>query len=129
VARHNTCPLHAPTALPSMECGDSRTLEADTDFKSAAVTGTVQAAASSMRTNEGTWKLVTDAAGIGKALGVKLEAAGYTRLYNLLGQYLSLNLDKEDFLSWLEEVGGSSMSRQNRVRCWAGIAKYVADNM
>jgi len=108
---------------------DGRKLADDADFKSAAATGTVQAAASSMRTNEGKWKPITDAAGIGKALAVKFEAAGYTRLYNLLGQYLSLNMDKEDFLSWLEEVGGSSMSRQNRVRCWAGIAKYVADNM
>ena len=105
------------------------TLQNDADFQAEKETPTVQKASASMRDDTGSWKLVTDSAGIGKALGPKFEAAGYHKLYNLVGQFLSLDMDKEDFLEFLQETGGTSMNTKNRTRCWACVAKYVDDHM
>lgn len=49
-------------------------------------------------------KPVTDLAGIGPVLGERLVDLGYDKAYVVLGQFLLLKKDMEDFESWLRDT-------------------------
>lgn len=49
-------------------------------------------------------KPVTDLAGIGEVLGQRLVDKGYDKAYVVLGQFLLLKKNEEDFLLWLKET-------------------------
>lgn len=49
-------------------------------------------------------KDVTEVAGIGKVLGERLAEKGYDKAYVLLGQFLVLKKDEENFKDWLKET-------------------------
>ena len=47
-------------------------------------------------------KPVTDLAGIGDVLGKRLESKGFDKAYVVLGQFLLLKKNKEQFEKWLK---------------------------
>jgi len=49
-------------------------------------------------------KPVTDLAGIGDVLGQRLVEAGYDKAYIVLGQFLLLKKNDEDFQAWLKDT-------------------------
>lgn len=49
-------------------------------------------------------KPVTELAGIGDVLGSRLENEGYDKAFVVLGQFLLLKKNEEDFMDWLIEV-------------------------
>jgi len=48
--------------------------------------------------------LVTELAGIGDVLGERLKKEGYDKAYVVLGQFLLLKKNQEDFEDWLKEI-------------------------
>ena len=44
---------------------------------------------------------VTDIDGVGQALGKKLKAKGFDKAEVLLGKFLSLKKNKDDFIAWM----------------------------
>ncbi|XP_071962540.1 barrier-to-autointegration factor-like [Antedon mediterranea] len=57
-------------------------------------------------------KPVTDLAGIGNALGTRLEDAGFNKAYVVLGQFLILQKNKELFTDWLNTTTGANSKQQ-----------------
>lgn len=57
-------------------------------------------------------KPVTELAGIGQALGSRLEEAGFDKAYVVLGQYLVFRRDEELFKEWLKETTGANVKQQ-----------------
>jgi hypothetical protein len=49
-------------------------------------------------------KLVTELAGIGPVLGERLTELGYDKAFVVLGQFLLLKKNEEDFQNWLKET-------------------------
>jgi len=49
-------------------------------------------------------KPVTDLAGIGEVLGERLKKEGYDKAYVVLGQFLLLKKNQEDFQDWLKDL-------------------------
>ena len=49
-------------------------------------------------------KKVTELAGIGEALGGRLDEKGFDKAYVVLGQFLVLKMDEELFYDWLKET-------------------------
>jgi hypothetical protein len=49
-------------------------------------------------------KPVNDLAGIGDVLGQRLVEQGYDKAYIVLGQFLLLRKNKEDFETWLKDT-------------------------
>jgi len=49
-------------------------------------------------------KPVTDLAGIGEVLGERLKVEGYDKAYVVLGQFLLLKKNQEDFQDWLKDL-------------------------
>jgi hypothetical protein len=63
-------------------------------------------------------KDITEIAGIGKVLGQRLTEKGYDRAYVLLGQFLVLKKDEENFKDWLKETcGANSLQASNCFEC------------
>lgn len=52
-------------------------------------------------------KLVTELPGIGSVTGKKLNDDGITRVYQVFGQFLVLNKDREKFYKWLGGYGAN----------------------
>ena len=57
-------------------------------------------------------KSVTNLAGIHKVLGTRLRNKKYDKAYNVLGQFLTLNKDKELFRNWLKEACNANKKQQ-----------------
>ncbi|XP_068182733.1 barrier-to-autointegration factor B-like isoform X2 [Antennarius striatus] len=53
-------------------------------------------------------KPVRTLAGIGEALGRRLEQKGFDKAYVVLGQFLLLKKDKEIFAEWLQDASGAN---------------------
>jgi len=49
-------------------------------------------------------KPVTELAGIGEVLGERLQKEGYDKAYVVLGQFLLLKKNQEDFEDWLKDL-------------------------
>jgi hypothetical protein len=49
-------------------------------------------------------KPVTELAGIGEVLGERLLKEGYDKAYVVLGQFLLLKKNEEDFKDWLKDI-------------------------
>ena len=63
-------------------------------------------------------KEVTEVAGIGKVLGQRLIEKGYDKAYVLLGQFLVLKKDEENFKEWLKDAcGANALQSQNCYDC------------
>ena len=56
-------------------------------------------------------KKVTQLAGIGRALGQRLEEKGFGKAYVVLIQFLLLKQGKEKFLDWIKEACGANKKR------------------
>jgi len=67
-------------------------------------------------------------AGIGDVSGAKLSVLGYTYSYQVLGQFLSLDMDEALFTDWLKEATGGKCTSVNREKCYAGVWLYC-DNI
>ncbi|KAK0154604.1 Barrier-to-autointegration factor [Merluccius polli] len=57
-------------------------------------------------------KKVTVLAGIGEALGKRLEDKGFDKAYVVLGQFLVLKKDEELFRDWLKDTCGANSKQQ-----------------
>jgi len=57
-------------------------------------------------------KTVFQLAGIGEALGKRLEEKGFDKAYVVLGQFLVLKKDEELFMDWLKETCGANKKQQ-----------------
>lgn len=53
-------------------------------------------------------KSVLALAGIGEALGPRLEEKGFDKAYVVLGQFLVLKKDEELFIDWLKDTCGAN---------------------
>lgn len=53
-------------------------------------------------------KPVTELAGIGPVLGDRLATEGYDKAYVVLGQFLLLKQNQEDFEDWLKDLCGAN---------------------
>lgn len=54
-------------------------------------------------------KPVTELAGIGKVMGEKLTNEGFDKAYVVLGQFLLLKKDEENFRQWLKDTIGANV--------------------
>ncbi|KAJ3588948.1 hypothetical protein NHX12_009801 [Muraenolepis orangiensis] len=57
-------------------------------------------------------KKVTALAGIGDALGRRLEERGFDKAYVVLGQFLVLKKDEELFRDWLKDTCSANSKQQ-----------------
>jgi len=57
-------------------------------------------------------KPVMALAGIGEALGKRLEDKGFDKAYVVLGQFLVLKKDEDLFVDWLKESCGANKKQQ-----------------
>ncbi|KAK6477693.1 barrier-to-autointegration factor [Huso huso] len=57
-------------------------------------------------------KPVTALAGIGEALGGRLESKGFDKAYVVLGQFLVLKKEEELFRDWLKDTCGANSKQQ-----------------
>lgn len=80
----------------------------------------------SLKNNNGIWKTIDKL--VGKKCSKYFEDNGYYTLYSLLGLYLSLNLNKEEFLKELKIIC-PKMTRKGYVHCYNFVHKYVETNM
>jgi hypothetical protein len=53
-------------------------------------------------------KPVTELAGVGPVIGDRLAKEGFDKAYIVLGQFLLLRRNKEDFEDWIRDVGGAN---------------------
>ncbi|XP_077538044.1 barrier-to-autointegration factor-like [Haemaphysalis longicornis] len=58
-------------------------------------------------------KRVTELAGIGEALGERLQDRGYDKASNVLGQYLVLRQDRTRFVDWMRATTGANTRQAN----------------
>ncbi|XP_019941463.1 barrier-to-autointegration factor [Paralichthys olivaceus] len=58
-------------------------------------------------------KPVMALAGIGEALGSRLEKKGFDKAYVVLGQFLVLKKDEELFRDWLKDTCQANSKQQN----------------
>lgn len=68
-------------------------------------------------------KGVTLLPGIGPALKEQLEAAGYHKAYNVLGQYLVLDKNEQNFKTWIKKTCRSANEKHvkdchNALKAW-----------
>lgn len=63
--------------------------------------------------------------GIGKALSKKLEEKQFHKAFQVLGQFLILNMDKESFCKWLEEQTGANTKYCNM--CYEGLKEWSTE--
>jgi len=63
-------------------------------------------------------KEIYEVAGIGKVLGEKLVKMGFDKAYVMLGQFLLLKKDQDDFKEWLKaEIGANSKQGGDAATC------------
>jgi hypothetical protein len=63
-------------------------------------------------------KDVTEVAGIGKVLGQRLIDKGFDKAYVLLGQFLVMKKDEENFKEWLKDAcGANALQATNCFEC------------
>lgn len=67
-------------------------------------------------------KPVTKLPGIGKTLGGRLTDKGFDKAYVVLGQYLVLKKNKENFKTWLSETCHADARRQQE--CYGGLKEW-----
>lgn len=94
----------------------------------------VQRAGVSMKDDVGDYKLCADGpnnglAGIGNVCGSKLHGAGYKRSYNVLSQFLALDMSEELFCEWLHDVTDGKCTKLNQEKCFAGMYLYCKNNL
>jgi hypothetical protein len=67
-------------------------------------------------------KEVTAIAGIGPVLGERLSDKGFDKAYVLLGQFLVLKKDEENFREWLKETCGANSHQANN--CYTCLKEW-----
>ena len=68
-------------------------------------------------------KSVMSLAGIGEALGRRLEDKKYDKAYVVLGQYLLLKKDEESFREWLKDTCGANTKQQGE--CYGCLQEWT----
>lgn len=72
-------------------------------------------------------RLNTDLAGIGPVYGAQLERRGYDKAYTVLGRFLLLKKDREDFTVWLMRIGTVNAGHANA--CYACLREWSDQHM
>lgn len=67
-------------------------------------------------------KNVMALAGIGEALGKRLEEKGFDKAYVVLGQFLVLKKDEELFRDWLKDTCGANSKQQ--IDCFVCLKEW-----
>ena len=67
-------------------------------------------------------KPVTELPGIGNTLGRQLTVEGFDKAYMVLGQYLVLKKNKENFKTWLNETCRADARWQQQ--CYEGLKEW-----
>ncbi|XP_062381937.1 barrier-to-autointegration factor-like [Sardina pilchardus] len=57
-------------------------------------------------------KPVTAVPGIGRVSGGQLQSQGYHKATDVLGKYLTVNENRNDFQGWLKDDGGANSKQQ-----------------
>uniref|UniRef100_A0A8C5CLI7 Barrier-to-autointegration factor n=2 Tax=Gadus morhua TaxID=8049 RepID=A0A8C5CLI7_GADMO len=65
--------------------------------------------------------------GIGNALARRLEAEGYDKVFQVVGQYMVLGKDEERFNRWLHDACGAN--RKQQYDCHKAINGWYDNNM
>ncbi|XP_049802819.1 barrier-to-autointegration factor-like [Schistocerca nitens] len=58
-------------------------------------------------------KPVTELAGVGEAVGSRFQRLGYDKANSVLGQYLVLGRNKENFVGWMKTTAGANQKQAN----------------
>jgi len=70
-------------------------------------------------------------AGVGDVSGAKLAAAEFKHTYNVLGQFLSkeVNQDEALFKDWLGQITDGKCNAGNRGKCFSGLVRFSRNNL
>ena len=67
-------------------------------------------------------KKVTDVPGIGPVFGEKLTKAGYATAEKLLGQFLVLERNEDNFIKWMKDICGTdSVNRAHYTKTFKAL--------
>ncbi|XP_067681848.1 barrier-to-autointegration factor-like isoform X2 [Haliotis asinina] len=72
-------------------------------------------------------KLVTELAGIGPVLGGRLNEAGFDKAYNVLGQFLLWDKNKELFVAWLHWI--CSATANDAENCYKALNAWCDSHL
>ena len=72
-------------------------------------------------------KAVTELAGIGNTLGLRLSEKGFDKAYVVLGQFLLLKKNEELFKDWLKDTCGAKAPQQDG--CYQCLKEWCEANL